>query len=233
LLQLLNPNLPIRRIETNAPEFPARLRQAVNPPEAIFVTGALRPEDDYAVAMIGSRDCSLESAQRARKYAGYLVSQGLVIVSGYATGVDLNAHLGALQAGGRTIIIPGCSLDRFDFHPLYSVNLRSLSDLGERALLISELPERTDWSVATCLARNRLVAAQARALLVLEAQIGSSTLNTVEHGLQLGRPVFAQTLLKDDPRGSGNAWLLASGKAQAIANLKSLDAIIEVVKLAQ
>ncbi|HEX7344036.1 MAG TPA: DNA-processing protein DprA [bacterium] len=209
--------------------YPARLRQAANPPPVIFQAGKWEAQDNLAVAIIGSRECSAVSAKRAREYARFLAERGLTIVSGYADGVDINAHRGALEAGGRTIIIPGCGADHFDFGPLSDVGVASFLELGVRGVWLSEQPPEADWSGQGSLARNRLVAALAQAVLVIEAALNSSTLDTVARARNLKRPLFAQSYSTISPPVMGNEQLIKEG-AQAIGTKAELDQIVELVK---
>jgi len=212
--------------------YPSRLRQAYNPPPVIYKAGEWRASDAMAVAIIGSRECTAVSAKRAREYAQHLAKQGLTVVSGYAHGVDINAHLGALEGGGRTIIIPGCGADQFDFGPLQEVGISSYLELAKRALWLSEQPPQVEWSAQGALARNRLVAALAGAVLVVEAALNSSTLNTVERARTLKRPLFVQSFATLTQRVMGNEKLLREG-ATAIQGEGDLEQISDLIKGSQ
>jgi len=208
--------------------YPPRLREAPDPPPLIYLAGDLLRPDDRAVAIIGSRDCSEISARRSRQYARYLAQEGLTVVSGYAPGVDLSAHLGALEAGGRTIIIPGCGADYFDFSPLSTLDITSFSDLAKQAVWISEQPPGADWSGKSATARNRLVAAQARAVLVMEARLQSSTLDTVARAKKLDRPIFVQTFATISEKVLGNEMLRKEG-AGLVQSVEDLQPIVDLV----
>lgn len=210
-------------------DYPPRLREAANPPPLLYLVGELRAQDESCVAIIGSRECSDVSAKRAREYAKILAKFGISVVSGYAFGVDINAHKGALEKGGRTVIIPGCGVNVFDFEPLKPLNLASFDELVKQAVVISEQPPDEDWSARSALARNRLVAAQARAVLVIEARLHSSTLDTVSRAKNLGRPIFAQRFAAISEKVMGNEMLLREG-AGVIQNADDLGKIVNVVK---
>ncbi len=216
-------------ITSASSNYPARLRLAENPPPVLYQLGELRTQDDIAAAIIGSRDCSETSGKQAHEYAGYMAENGLTIVSGYASGIDINGHRGALEAGGRTIIIPGCGVDRFDLAPLGPAGIHSFDDLTENAVLISEQPPDAEWSWPACRDRNRLVAAWACALLVVEAQLQSSTLDTVLKAQRLARPIFALGSDSETERMSGNQMLLEQG-AGRIESRDDLWALIDEVR---
>lgn len=206
-------------------DYPPPLRQAQNPPPVIYMAGSWQPGDDTAVAIIGSRDCSAITARRTGEYASWLIRQGLPVVSGYADGVDIAAHLGALDAGGRTIIVPGCGANRFDFTPLQPVGIASFADFAQQGVWLSEQPPDMDWSTPGSLARNRLVAALAKAVLVMEARLQSSTLDTVAKAHSLGRPIFAQSFASITQKTMGNEMLRREG-AGVIGGIQDLERIV-------
>jgi DNA processing protein len=210
-------------------DFPQRFREAVNPPPIVYQIGQMQPKDQPAVAIIGSRECSEVSAKRALEYGAYLAKHNIAVVSGYAFGVDINGHIGAIEGGGRTIIVPGCGVNVFNLDPLKPVGISTFEELGKNGVVVTEEPPEEDWSARSSLARNRLVAAYASALLVIEARLHSSTLDTVEKGQKLGRPIFSQSFGTISERVMGNEKLRKEG-AGMIDNAQSLDKIIEAIK---
>ncbi|MCX6640367.1 MAG: DNA-processing protein DprA [bacterium] len=220
----------IRVITKLDPDYPPRFHLGGNTPPVLYLYGNLTVEDDFCVAIIGSRDCSVVSARRAREYAQYFAKSGITVVTGYAAGVDMNAHLGAIEAGGRTIIIPGCGMDLFDIAPLREVGIEVFSDLKKHAVVISEQPPTADWSPQGSQARNRLVAVQARAVVVIEARLHSSTLDTVNRAQTLGRPIFAQVFAAVSERVMGNEKLLKAG-ASPLQDQSDLDIITNIIKV--
>lgn len=219
----------VRVITKMDSDYPPRFRQAVNPPPLLYQIGEWRPQDDRAVAVIGSRDCSDISAKRAREYAQFFAASGLTVVSGYASGVDTSGHIGALEGGGRTVIIPGCGVEVFDLDPLKPVGVTSRQELAKHAVIITEQPPDADWSARASLARNRLVAAQASAVLVIEARLHSSTLDTVSRAQKLGRPIFTQVFATVTERVMGNEMLRKEGAGE-IHDANDLQKIVDLVK---
>jgi DNA processing protein len=220
--------LGIKTLTRLSNDYPQAFRQAQNPPPVIYQAGDWQADDEKAVAIIGSRDCSAVAARRAGEYASWLVRRGLTVVSGYAEGVDQAAHLGALDAGGRTIIIPGCGANQFDFSPLQAVGIASFEDLAKQALWISEQPPEMDWSTRASLARNRLVAAQARVVLVMEAKLHSSTMDTVEKARTYHHPIFCQNVSTINQKNMGNEMLRREG-AGIITQAQDLESIVLAV----
>ncbi|MBU1651123.1 DNA-processing protein DprA [bacterium] len=209
-------------------DYPPRFRDAVNPPPLIYQLGKMENADQNAVAIIGSRECGDVSARRAREYGKYFAEMGLSVVSGYAFGVDINGHIGAIEGGGRTVIIPGCGIDVFDLKPLVPSGIEDFESLKKHAVMMTEQPPASDWSARSSLARNRLVAAHAKAILVLEARLHSSTLDTVEHAQKLGRPIFTQLFGSVSEKVMGNEKLRreGAGEIQSVDDLKKIVAAV-------
>ena len=93
------------------PEYPLHLAEIYDPPLALFVRGALCEEDQYSVAIVGTRRPTPYGVRMAEQFARELALRGITIISGMALGVDAAAHRGALEAGGRTIAVLGCGVD--------------------------------------------------------------------------------------------------------------------------
>jgi len=102
----------VRTIRRRDAGYPPLLTELHDPPESLFVRGAVEALSEPGVAVVGARSCSAYGAQVARSLSRELAAAGLVIVSGLARGVDGEAHRGTLQAGGRTVAVLGCGIDR-------------------------------------------------------------------------------------------------------------------------
>ncbi len=157
---------------------PARLHLRGGPPDVLS-----RP----AVAVVGARSCSAYGAQVARELAQSLAAAGVVVVSGLARGVDAEAHRGALAAGGLTVAVLGCGIDR-DYPRSHAELARRIAESG---LVVSEYPQGIEPSPWRFPARNRIIAGLARATVVVEARERSGALITADFALELGREVFA------------------------------------------
>jgi DNA processing protein len=92
--------------------YPARLKEIDQPPPVLYVRGELLPEDDFAVAIVGTRRITPYGRQVTEELAAFLGSNGITVISGLARGVDAAAHTSALRAGGRTIAVLGSGVDR-------------------------------------------------------------------------------------------------------------------------
>jgi DNA processing protein len=171
------------------PGFPPLLRAIHDPPPGLFVRGeqeaALlgRP----AVAIVGARACSAYGRQVARTLGRELAAAGLVVVSGLARGIDADAHRGALEAGGRTVAVLGCGIDR-DYP---AANRELARQIAATGLVVSEYAPGIEPAPWRFPARNRIVAGLCVATVVVEARERSGALITADFALEEGREVFA------------------------------------------
>lgn len=167
--------------------YPRRLRQIDAAPPVLFVRGAICPEDEVSVAIVGTRTASTYGRGATERLAGDLARCGVTIVSGLARGIDSYAHRAALEAGGRTIAVFGCGLDT-----IYPSENRALAErILERGALVSEYPLGVRPEPNNFPARNRIVAGMTAATLVVEAPEKSGSLITASFAAEQGRDVLA------------------------------------------
>jgi len=170
-------------------DLPELLRQIHDPPRALFLRGTgdadvlCRP----AVAVVGARACSPYGAQVARMLGREFAGAGLVVISGLARGVDGEAHRGALDAGGLTVAVLGCGIDR-DYPAAHADLARRIC---ERGLVVSEYEPGVEPAPWRFPARNRIIAGLAAATVIVEARERSGALITADFALEDGREVFA------------------------------------------
>jgi DNA processing protein len=165
------------------------LKSIHDPPPGLFVRGAAANEELQrpAVAIVGARACSDYGAHVARSLARELAGAGVVVMSGLARGVDSWAHRGCLEAGGVTIAVLGCGIDR-DYPRAHASLAREISDRG---LIVSEYPPGVAPAPWRFPARNRIVAGLSVATVVVEARERSGALITADLALEEGREVLA------------------------------------------
>ena len=170
-------------------EFPELLREIHDPPRVLYLRGAgdvellARP----SVAIVGARACSPYGSQVGRMLGRELAAAGLVVVSGLARGVDGEAHRGALEAGGETVAVLGCGIDR-DYPAAHRQLARRIC---ERGLVVSEYEPGVEPAPWRFPARNRIIAGLAAATVIVEARERSGALITADFALEDGREVFA------------------------------------------
>lgn len=192
-------------------ELPPLLRSIHDPPVGLFVRGhaplelLARP----AVAVVGARACSGYGASVARSLGRELAAAGLVVVSGLARGVDGEAHRGALDAGGTTVAVLGCGVDR-DYPAAHADLARRIAETG---LIVSEYAPGVEPAPWRFPARNRIVAGLCAATVVVEARERSGALITADLALEEGREVFAVPGEITSALSSGTNGLLKLGAA--------------------
>ncbi|MEX2212179.1 MAG: DNA-processing protein DprA [Gaiellaceae bacterium] len=178
----------LRFVGRSEEDFPSLLRAIHDPPVGLFVRGAAAPEllARPAVAIVGARACSSYGSSVARTVARELAAAGLVVISGLARGIDGAAHRGALEAGGLTLAVLGCGIDRD-----YPASHRELArGIAERGLIVSEYAPAVEPAPWRFPARNRIIAGLAAATVVVEARERSGALITADFALEEGREVF-------------------------------------------
>ena len=181
--------------------------QMTDPPAALYVRGRLHKVGSPAVAIVGTRHPTQNGLQLARTLARDVAALGIPIVSGMALGIDGAAHRGALDVGGYTVAVLGGGVDR----PSPPSHIGLASEILKTGALVSEFPFGIDPRPLHFPRRNRIIAAMASVLLVVEGGRRSGARSTVDHALSLGREVAA---VPRDPIHEGSALpnaLLRSG----------------------
>jgi DNA processing protein len=159
------------------------------------------------VAIVGTRKACARGGQFARKLAADLAASGCAIISGGAEGIDTEAHLGALDVHGPTLVVLGTPVER----PFPAKNAALFSRVCEQGGLLSETPRDGHTSRASFVQRNRLIAALADAVVVVQAPLKSGAISTAAFARRLGRPLLAVPASPWDLRGEGCLGLLTGG----------------------
>lgn len=199
--------------------YPEALRELALPPPVLYCRGTVPRAP--AVAVVGSRRPTDYGRETAWWFARELARRGVTVVSGFARGVDAAAHRGALAGGGRTVAVLGCGLDVR--YPVF--NHRDLAGpIAASGALVSELPMGTPPLKQHFPVRNRVIAALARSVVVVEAACHSGSLITAHLALELGREVLAVPGRLCDETAQGCNALIADGARPA---LRPQDALPE------
>jgi DNA processing protein len=179
----------IRWLARSSAGFPDLLAAIHDPPPGLFVRG--RAEEELlgrpAVSIVGARACSSYGAAVARSLGQELAAAGLVVISGLARGIDGEAHRGALSAGGTTVAVLGCGVDR-DYPAAHA---QLAAHIRESGLVVSEYAPGVEPAPWRFPARNRIVAGLSQVTVVVEARERSGALITADLALEEGREVFA------------------------------------------
>ena len=205
------------------PDYPERLRTIPDPPLALYVNGTLSPQDDIAVAVVGSRHASLYGTQCAERLGYALALRGVSVVSGLARGIDAAAHRGALKAPGRTIAVLGSGLAQL--YPSEHADLAA--QVAARGAVISEYPMETLPLPHNFPRRNRIISGLSLGVVVVEASARSGALITADCALEQGREVFAVPGPMTSVTSQGTHGLLK----QCARLVTSVDDILEELRL--
>ncbi|USP48203.1 DNA-processing protein DprA [Alcaligenes faecalis] len=172
------------------PTYPASLLDLHDAPLLLYANGDLGVLQRKGLAIVGARNATQSGQETATDFAATLASRGWCIISGLASGIDQAAHKGALKAGppsAGTIAVMGTGLDL-----VYPAAHRDLAhQISAHGLLLSEFPLGTRAMPHHFPRRNRIVAALAKGVLVVEAAKQSGSLITARLAGELGREVFA------------------------------------------
>jgi DNA processing protein len=176
----------VRFLRPGTPEWPAQLDDLGDAgPIGLWVRGraGLRTWALRSVAVVGARACTGYGAHMATALAAGLAEQGWVVVSGGAYGVDGAAHRGALAAGGATIAVLACGVDR----PYPRGHTQLINRIAEQGLVVAELAPGEHPTPSRFLVRNRVIAALTAGTVVVEAAHRSGSLVTARAARRLGR----------------------------------------------
>lgn len=179
--------LGVRLLTLGDAEYPANLRFTACPPPVLYLRGRLEPEDQQALALVGTRRPSEYGLAAARAFTRDLAAAGYTIVSGLARGIDAEAHVAALHAGGRTLAVLAHGLDQ-----VYPREHRRLAErVSGQGAVVSEFPLGVDPQPANFPRRNRIISGLSQGVLVVEAGLESGALITAHWAGEQGRDVFA------------------------------------------
>ncbi len=187
--------------------YPRRLKDINQPPPVVYVRGEVTPQDEWAVAVVGTRRITPYGRQVTEEVAAFLARNGVTVVSGLARGIDSTAHKAALNAGGRSIAVLGSGVDR-----IYPDENRELAEkMIERGALISDYPLGTPPEGTNFPPRNRLISGLCIAVVIVEAGHKSGALITANFAVNQGREVFAVPGNIFAPQSKGTNRLVRDG----------------------
>lgn len=179
--------IPIVTLPWSDSRYPAWLRMVPDPPPVLWVRGDPGVFEQPSVAIVGSRGASPYAKTVARRLAAGLAEAGVAVISGMARGVDGAAHMGCLEAGGRTIAVLGTGVDVV--YPREHLELAQR--IANAGVLVSELEPGTMPLAWHFPRRNRIISGLSRAVVVVEASEKSGSLITARLALEQGREVMA------------------------------------------
>lgn len=216
--------MKIKKLTLNQPVFPQTLTAIPSPPKELYVKG--EPLDKLlkkpSVAIVGSRKVSPYGREVTIELAKKLSEHGITIVSGLALGVDGLTHQGALDAGGTTLAVMPCGLDR-----VYPSSHHQLAEniLKHGGALVSEYAPSSEPFKQNFVARNRLIAGLAQAVIITEAAEKSGSLHTARFALEQGKDVLAVPGNITSPMSVGANNLIKAGATPITSYLDVLHTL--------
>ncbi len=197
----------VKVLTCHDPGYPSRLKEIYDYPPLLYIRGSLLPEDEWCLAVVGTRRASVYGRQVAEEIVADLAQSNITIVSGLAKGIDSIAHHSALNAGGRSLAICACGLD--------SVYPSENTDLARRIMqqgaLVSEYPLGTRPKAENFPRRNRIMSGLSLGVLVVEAGDTSGAMITANLALEQNREVFAIPGSIFSPASRGTNYLIQEG----------------------
>lgn len=199
----------IKIVTADEEDFPERLRDIYNPPTVLFYKGDISGiGDSLNIGVVGTRKPSDYSRKTASALVNTLTKHGFDIISGFAEGIDICAHLQCIQSGGKTYAVIGSGLD----YPYPKLNLPYRELIEENGAVISEYLPGTQPYPPNFLQRNRILAGLSMGVAVIEAGEKSGSLNSAAHAVSQNKPVFAVPPCDlFDARYKGNIRLIREG----------------------
>lgn len=177
-----------------------------------------------SVGFCGSRKASERGLAVAAELATLLAQRGAVVTSGYARGVDTQAHRAALEAGGSTIVSLPEGMAGFRIK-------RELADVWDeqRVLVLSQYPDEAVWRADRAMERNKVIVAISAVTIVIEAGASGGTLDAGMTALRLGMPLFVASYSDSNEANEGNRILLNAGAIKLGRNPKTSKPYIEKI----
>jgi DNA processing protein len=212
-----------RWIEPDATGWPERLHHLEHPPRGFWQLGTIGPSSP-SVAVVGSRRATFGGVEVAQSIGRDLAAAGIQVISGMALGIDAAAHEGALDAGGTTVAVLGCGIDIC--YPSRHAALRER--IAAAGSVITEEPPGTPPLKYNFPKRNRIIAALALAVVVVEAIERSGALSTARWAVDLGREVLAVPGSIRARQSSGTNLLIRDGARPFLGIGDLFDAVEEL-----
>lgn len=224
-------NIETRGIEVYTWEdegYPKRLKEIDQPPPVLYVRGSLLPDDDWAVAIVGTRRVTSYGRQVAENVSAFLARNGITVVSGLARGVDAIAHKAALENGGRSIAVLGSGVDQI-YPP---ENRRLAEEMIKNGALLSDYALGTPPESQNFPPRNRIISGLAQAVVIVEAGERSGALITASFAADQGREVFAVPGNINAPQSRGTNRLVQQG-AHPLVDPQEILEILNMTMVSQ
>ena len=187
--------------------YPDNLKRLAKSPPILYMLGNTSLLKLPSVGICGSRDSSDAGLRNALKFGTAAGRLGLVVVSGYARGVDTKAHLGAINSSGHTIMVLAEGIDRFRKKRQF----KDVSDFSARTLVVSQFYPKQTWRASAAMERNSVICGLSNAMGVIEAGPTGGTVAAGRECLTQGKPLWVLDYAGLPHTASGNRTLIGEG----------------------
>jgi len=205
--------------------YPRNLRKVFNCPPVLFTHGEIKEQDDFAVAIVGTRTPTSSGIEITKMICDGLARKGVTIVSGLARGIDAVAHDTTINAGGRTIAVLGFGMD--NMYP--SEHTELAARVANQGALVTEFPLGTIPNSGNFPARNRIISGLSLAVVVIESLDVGGSLITAKYALAQGRQIMAVPGDVFSAYSRGTNDLIKNG-AQPVTSAEEIMARLEEIR---
>lgn len=206
-------------------EYPSLLKKIYDPPVFLFVRGKFVKEDQYSIAIVGTRSPSSYGKLMAERFAKELSGLGITVVSGLARGIDTIAHTATVHAQGRTIAVMGSALDH-----MYPAENKKLADhIEENGAVVSEFYMGTKTDPGNFPRRNRIISGMSLGTIIIESDEDGGAMITATTALDQNRELFCVPGPVTEKKSIGPNKLIKLGQAKLI---QSIDDVIDELSAA-
>jgi len=199
-------------------EYPAILREIAQPPWVLYAKGNLQLLQQEAISIVGTRAPTPYGIYCAKRFSSEYSQQGLVIVSGFANGVDTIAHQAALDQQGSTIAVLPSPIN----HCYPANNYALYEKMNRHGLLLSETPPGTALHAGQFHQRNRIIVGLSRASIIIEGKLKSGSMITAKHAMEMDRELFAVPGPINSIKSEGPNFLIQKGYARMLMSANQL-----------
>lgn len=203
-------------------EFPALLKKIFDPPLVLQIKGELKKNDEYSIAMVGTRQPTNYGKIQAERFATDFARQNITTVSGMARGIDSITHSASLKNGGRTIAVIGSGLDVI-YPP---ENKKLFEQISKHGVVISEFRLGTKPDAPNFPKRNRIISGLSLGCIIIETGISGGAMQTASFALDQNREVFALPGNVGVKQSDGTNLLIQKGEAELVRSAE--DVLIEL-----
>ena len=215
-------NKNIKCVTCFSDDYPQNFREIAEAPPILFCKGDLSLLNKKSIAIVGTRSPTAYARGVTEDFAKTLSKQGLVIVSGLASGVDKIAHESALRVGGKTIAVLAGGFD--EIYPAMNTNLAK--EIAEKGLIVTEYKPNVMATKYSFPYRNRLISGLSAGVLITEAGEKSGSIHTKNYALEQGKSLFVVPANINNPKAVGTNKILKSMQGAMV--LSPSDILLEL-----